>query len=106
MDTTTSAALTAFVAAAQSIIDAHFAAHLKNLTADKLTVEPGRKYAKIVRSYSTGGGRSVFCFVDMTNGNVLKAETWKKPAKHARGNIFTPDNGASAVTEYGAHYMR
>ncbi len=106
MDTKTSVALAAFVAAAQSLIDTHFATHLKNLTADKLSVEPGRRYAKIVRSYSTGGGRSVFCFVDLTNGDVLKSETWKKPAKHARGSIFTPDNGASAINEYGAHYMR
>lgn len=105
MNTTTAAALASFVAAAQSIIDTHFAKHLPNLTADKLTVEPGRRYAKIVRSYSTGSGRSVYCFVDMTNGNVLKAETWRKPAKHARGNIFTTDFGASGINPHGANYL-
>jgi hypothetical protein len=26
-------------------------------------------------------------FIDLTNGDILKADGWKAPAKHARGNI-------------------
>lgn len=30
----------------------------------------------------------VFCFIDMTNGDLYKAETWHRPAKGVRGNIY------------------
>ena len=49
------------------------------------------------------GNPSVFCFVDLANGNILKAASWKVPAKGARGNIA---NGASQVGFYGAAYLR
>lgn len=63
---------------------------------DYLTLEPGRKYARIVRNAVSDALRdgwanrtSAWAFINMENGDVLKAETWNKPAKHARGNIFT-----------------
>jgi len=62
--------------------------------------EPARKYCRLT------DGRSSFCFIDMTNGDVLKAETWRKPAKHARSNIFADDLGLSGVNQYGAVYLR
>ena len=106
-DSKTLEALNAFVAAAQSVIDAHMAKNFPTLEVEKLHVEMGRRYAKIVRERATDKmGRSVYCFVDLTNGDVLKAETWKKPAKHPRGNIFNPDSGATGVNPYGANYMR
>lgn len=50
------------------------------------TVEYGNKYAKISRiSY---GSKSVHCFVEIANGNILKAATWKAPQKNGvRGNL-------------------
>lgn len=65
----------------------------------------GRKYIKIVMT-KAGEPRSVHCFIDMTNGNVLKAEGYSKPAKHARGNIYNDDAGLNAVSAYGANYLR
>jgi hypothetical protein len=47
----------------------------------------------------------VYCFVDLTNGDILKAATWKAPAKHARGNILAVDP-MSAVGIGGANYLR
>jgi len=67
---------------------------------DEFTFKKGRKYIKVIR------GGSVHCFVDMTNGNVLKAASWKTPAKHARGNIFNIDNGLDSMGEYGPAYLR
>ena len=67
------------------------------------TVDFGRKFARIVRH---DAGLSVYCFVDMTNGDVRKAASWKTPAKHARGNINDDSQGMSAMTPYGAVYMR
>ena len=69
-------------------------------------MDAGRRYVRIVTTSDGGNGqRSVYCFVDITNGDILKSASWKAPAKHARGSIFTPDNGSKAVTPHGAHYL-
>lgn len=47
----------------------------------------GMKYAKLVRLTPGQEGGSAYVFVDLTNGDILKPESWKAPAKHARGNI-------------------
>lgn len=66
-----------------------------------LTVDPnGKKYLRI------NGGRSVYCFIEIATGNVLKAEGWKKPAKGIRGSIYANDFAGYGVTEYGARYAR
>jgi hypothetical protein len=62
----------------------------------------GRRYAKVV--VTDEGNRSVYCFVDTTTGDILKAANWKAPAKGVRGSIYAEDHGASAVTAYGAVY--
>ncbi len=90
-----------FVAEAQKIVTAHYA---DGPTDCVLTIKNGRKYAKII---ATAYGQShVYCFVNRENGDVLKAASFKTPAKHARGSIFTDDHGASAVGPYGVHYIR
>lgn len=66
----------------------------------EISFERGQKYARIVEE---GNQRSVFCFVDLSNGDILKAAGWKAPAKHARGNIA---NGATQVGPYGPAYLR
>ncbi len=100
----------------QDIID--FAARCQIMTADyydrthdafaapTMTVQFGKKFAKIVRHDVNGSSASVHCFVDMTNGDIRKAAGWKAPAKHARGNIYDDSQGMSAMTPYGAVYMR
>jgi hypothetical protein len=50
------------------------------------------------------GHRGAYCFIDKTTGDVLKAASWKAPAKGVRSNIFAADFGASGVTKYGAVY--
>lgn len=69
----------------------------------------GKRYIKVVRGLPVGDKiehRSVWGFVDRTNGDVLKAAGWSKPAKHARGNIFDEHNGLSMVGPYGPAYLR
>jgi len=51
-------------------------------------VEGGRKFTKIAAIH--GGQRSVYCFLD-ADGNVYKAEGWKKPARGIRANLATLD---------------
>jgi hypothetical protein len=97
------AKLEAFVKAAQAVVDAHYAANFPN-QGQRLTVEMGKRYARIVKtSTGLGASRSAYCFVDMTNGDVLKAASWKVPAKGARGSILAA-NVVAGVTAHGAMY--
>lgn len=78
------------------------------------TVEFGKKYAKITDNYDTSGCRvkSVWGFValqDMTvsgiqykRGDLLKAASYKAPAKHARGNLL---EGTAEYDLYGPAYL-
>jgi hypothetical protein len=85
----------------------------KHLYAIVLEAEVGKKYARIVRrdkwpdQAPTGG--SAHCFIDLANGNILKADGWKRPAPQIRGNIFKDDfdiGPGKAVGEFGAAYLR
>jgi hypothetical protein len=48
---------------------------------------------------------SAHCFVDIATGDVLKAASWKAPAKHARGNIFDESNGLKWMGPFGPAYL-
>ncbi len=109
------AKLATFVAGAQAIIDAdverqvddapdYQAADIEELLKRTLSTEHGRRYVRVVVSDKVQ--RSAFCFVDKTNGNVLKPASWKSPAKHARGNIFDDNNGLGLMGPYGPAYLR
>jgi len=53
----------------------------------------GRKYTKIMQGSSVWGfvanGNGVMKGIPYKQGDVFKAATWRGPAKHVRGNIFT-----------------
>ena len=77
----------------------------------RMQPERGKKYVRIVscnvdKSTGTLSGRSAHCFVDLTNGNILKAEGWKSPHKTPRGNIYADDFGMDCMTPYGCIYLR
>ena len=101
-NTTLNIALDNFVQLAQALIDAHMTRCFPNLPREVLSLDRGRRYVRVVRD--TGTQRFAFCFVDATNGDVLKSASWKAPAKHARGNIFDP-NPVAGVGPYGAKYL-
>lgn len=99
------AALAEFVGKAQVLVsdsDRRFSRAAFNTT---LSTEFGRRYVRVVKS-DDYGSRSAYCFVDTQTGNVLKADGWKRPTKHARGNIYGEDGGLGGVTPYGAAYIR
>jgi len=73
----------------------------------EITVDYGKKYARVVKVDQLNGGRSVHTFVNMLNGDILKSGSWKAPQKNGvRGNIFAEDVGADRVNEHGAIYLR
>ena len=92
-------ALFSFIRGCQYIHSNHMRRHYPNVAADVISERPGKKYVRIVRARVDGTGSSVHCFVDMTNGDVLMAASWRAPAKHARGNIFDEHNGLGAMND-------
>jgi len=97
------AALGEFVAATQEKINTEFARMYQHVKPPKLVVVRGSKNVKIVEQGQ--GSRSVFCFVRIADGDILKAASWKAPAKHSRGSIYV-NRGQEAVSIYGANYIR
>jgi hypothetical protein len=93
------AALDTWLRAAQLLVDETYAGGTAQVP--KLLCDPGRRYVRIVADH--GVSRFAFAFIDRTTGDVLKPDGWKRPAKHARGNIYKP--GALGVTGHGAHYL-
>lgn len=72
-----------------------------------LSIAKGRRYDKIVKAdmhRPDNPSHSVYGFIDKTNGNILKAESWRKPAKNPRGNIYEDDR-MLFMSAYGPAYM-
>ena len=87
-----------FIFGFQNVYLAYMHKNFPGLMKYDLVVLDGKRYIKLTRN------GSVVAFIDKTNGDVLKAASWKAPAKGARGNIFAPDNSLSRVTPYGMEY--
>ena len=87
-----------FVSLLQDLYNHEFSIRYQNLVPSRIdAMAGGSKYRRITctqqnKDHNTGaitdGQRSVYCFIDMSNGDILKADGWAKPAKGARGNIF------------------
>lgn len=63
----------------------------------------GKKFVRVTKE---GIQTSAFCFIDKTNGDVLKAAGWKAPARGARGNLFDSKGGLGRITPYGTEYNK
>lgn len=99
------AKLNAFIADVNAMIQDDWSQRKMTFSAPKVFVGGGRKFIRLVYVDGCGCGPSAYCFIDSTNGDILKSASWKAPAKHARGNIFDP-NPLAAVTVYGAKYLK
>ena len=55
---------------------------------DEFVYVMGRKYAKIIHITKPGNQKSAHAFVDMNTGDVMKAASWKAPAKGIRYNLL------------------
>ena len=97
-----------FVAGAQELIDENYRVHGFNEDYKPTLIYDlgaSKKYVRIANKDNRSDGLSVYCFVEIATGNVLKSDSWKKPAKQPRSNIFNPDCGLSGVSAYGAKYL-
>lgn len=100
------AALETYVALVQGLNDEY---HTRNKFHDfmkvTISVSIGKKYARVIRADLSS--RSVHTFIDLTNGNILKAASWATPAPNGvRGNILNENCDIQFVNEGGANYLR
>ena len=66
--------------------------NMTHRTSLDLTLKPGRKFIKVVEGTRVWGFIAkvdgVHKGLPMLKGDILKAATWRAPAKHSRGSIF------------------
>jgi hypothetical protein len=102
-------AVNGFVAKNQTAIDEHYAKHYPNLTGaskTQLKLQTAQKYFKIW-NWRYDRNESIHAFIDKTTGDIFMPAGLNKPAKHARGNVFSPLNGTEALAAGGSiRYLR
>lgn len=108
-------ALIKYLRALDKKIAEHYATHFPTLPAEVLEVVDGGKFVKVNR---VRNGRSVYCFISkydnetkalgkVKSGDLMKAASWRQPAKHARGNIIEDcDNAIENSGPYGIVYLK
>ena len=99
-------AASAFLKAAQALIDRHMKKSFPNLPRKVLRFAKGRKYWRIESVDQGQSSGSAWAFLNTENGDVLKPASWRAPAKHARGNIYDNQGGMKGVGPYGPAYLR
>jgi hypothetical protein len=99
--------LNTWLQGAQDIINNDYAKNFPTLNAPFLEMSDGRRYIRVDRVDNSGyRSRSIHVFIDKKTGDILKAASYKAPAKHARGNIFDASWGLQEMTPHGASYLR
>ena len=103
----------AWLTGANKVFEDHRQLNHPTLPKEMLVASEGDRYIKVSRISENVDPvthrpivNSAYGFIDRTNGDVLMAASWRAPAKHARGNIFNPDNGLPCVGPYGIAYLR
>jgi len=102
--------LNEFLVACQGIIDKEYSDSPISPALEISSI--GKKNAKIIISHypdeATDRDKqiSVWAFVDVATGNVLKPASFRAPAKGARGNIYNDGHDVSKMTAYGPQYLR
>lgn len=77
----------------------------------EVTYSVGKRWVKVfnnnyIKPHKSKYGTSIYCFIDINNGDIYKADSTTKPAKHVRGNIYGGKNGLACLTPYGIEYLR
>lgn len=93
-----------WLAGAQKIVTNYRDKQFPTLSLPELSLEEGPRYIRVVRT--DGPQRGAHCFIDRTTGDILKAASWKAPAKHARGNLGDEKKGLGSMGPYGTAYLR
>jgi len=78
-----------------------FVTAAREATQLELEYETKERYARVSHPYNNGVDRHVFCFIDLTNGNVLRPDGWKRPnlkvKNSIQGNIYDDQRGCGLM---------
>jgi len=96
-------ALNSFIKGIEALIHKEEKDYTNDWQKTAITTGDMKKYVKIIAT--TGPSTRVWGFIDKSNGDILKAASWKVPAKHARGNIYD-QNPFKSVTYIGPAYLK
>jgi len=103
-------AMAGFLLGCQKLVDDYFAKHFPN-QGGIVTAEYNKRYAKITKQDIFEGKTiehscSIYCFVDIQNGDIFKG-TAKAPVKNGkRGNIYNNNFGLECMGWNGPKYLR
>lgn len=71
----------------------------------KVNTTTGPKYTKVLGVEVDHDGkektRNIIAFIDNQTGDIFKPASFKAPAKHARGNVNSAQNGMEAISAAG-----
>lgn len=107
-------AINQFVANLQAKLDEYNAKHFPSQTKPTIAIEFGGKWCKLIKA--DNNSRSMYAFIALQNfatkelgavtaGDIHKPATYKKPAKHARGNVLQEATWGCAGP-YGIEYLK
>jgi hypothetical protein len=100
----TSEQLEAFRTKLQAMINDYHIAAKNSGSPPEIVFMRGRKLVRIVRQFP--GERSVYAFIDLTTGDLLRKAGWDARAKEdARGNILA-ENPLACCGPYGLQFSR
>jgi hypothetical protein len=98
MDPVFEKSLMAFVAHAQSLSDAWMESYYPNAARPVIGFDkPGPRFVRMTKTQGDPANpvsRSVYAFVDMTDGSILKTSSWAAPTRSkggalaVRGNVY------------------
>jgi len=72
---------------------------------ERVELQRGSKYTKVV--VAGDSNRSVHSFIENKTGNLLKAASWKAPAKGVRFNLLSDmDELQNRIDPYGSYLYK
>lgn len=92
-----------FRAALEKMLVQYHAERFAVLPPPSIEISTGKRFARIIKK--DGSSIGAYGFIDLKNGDLLKAASWKAPALHARGNIFA-DDMLAGCGPYGMNYLK
>lgn len=97
-------ALQGFLNGVKAISDSYFNKNFSNNKKNEFSLSHGNRYIRVISD--SHGQKSLYCFIDSTNGDILKG-SWKAPVKNGvRGNIFKENFGLDCCDWHGPKYLR
>lgn len=77
----------------------------------EVVTKVGPKYTKVLRVEVGHDGAknhsAIVAFVNNNTGDIFKPASFNTPAKHARGNVHSDQNGMEAIDPMGfVHYLK